>query len=77
MIRFPRTWQGWVTLFWLALRRCPTHHSTMPIDLMNGSRMCLRCSRFGAWPDGILLALRQNAMNYRLKRQAEDADVAC
>lgn len=64
-LRFPRTIKGWRTLFWLALRRCPIHHSRLHIDAtiydVGGPGYCFKCEGIGMWPRSAIDALHQNA----------------
>jgi hypothetical protein len=63
--RWPRTWHGWKTLFWLWLGRCPIHHCALSIDFPlyddGRSAYCFKCSGVGVWPQGAREALWQNA----------------
>ena len=65
-IRWPRTFKGWMTLFWLALGRCPIHKRPLHVDDLtydDGRRAyCLHCDGIGIWPQGAREALRQNAI---------------
>jgi hypothetical protein len=63
--RFPKTLGGWRTLFWLALGRCPIHHSKLNVDWPpyddGVSAYCFMCEGIGIWPQGARVALWQNA----------------
>lgn len=67
--RFPRTFKGWRWLFWLAIGRCPIHHSPLRIDNIfhddGRSAYCFDCEGVGIWPQGATEALRQNELANR------------
>ena len=64
MKRYPKTWSGWKTLFWLTIHRCPIHHSKLRCDnsIYDNGRdaYCFKCNGIGVWPNSAGEALRQN-----------------
>lgn len=62
--RYPKTLRGWKTLFWLAIHRCPIHHTRLHIDStiydVGGPGYCFKCEGVGIWPRSASDALDQN-----------------
>ena len=79
MIRFrdliwPKTFQGWRTLFWLTLRMCPIHKRSLTSDPWSPSGSilyCFKCDGVGIWPRGLMESVYQNTMTIR--REESDA----
>lgn len=76
--RFPRKAAGWRRLFWLTLRRCPTHHrrlsrvSNPPDDQL--THFCFDCPDVSMWPVGFFKILYLNWLaDYRKKEAARSA----
>lgn len=74
MIRWPRTFRGWKMLFWIALGRCPIHHTRLNVDwkLYDNGRdaYCFDCG-VGRWPQTASAALRENHLAFEQKKQRE------
>lgn len=73
-MRFPRTWKGWRTLFWLAIHRCPEHHTRLHIDAtiydLGGPGYCFKCYGIRMWPRSWRDALEQNRRATDLPKSA-------
>lgn len=71
-IRWPRSWKGWKTLFWLFLHRCPFHHSKLLEDPWTGgdTLFCFKCDGVAMWPGDAIVALRGNHFAHE-KHKAE------
>jgi hypothetical protein len=62
-MRFPKTCNGWIALFWLTLRRCPRCHGPLCRDWPQydtGGLWCLAGGGINV-PEGFIQALRWNA----------------
>ena len=72
-MRFPRTREGWIALFWLTLRRCPKCHGHLLRDWPIYDTCGLWCMRCGGLnvPEGFFEALRWNKEAERIPESAE------
>lgn len=72
-IKWPRTIHGWKILFWLALGRCPIHHTPLNIDWPpyddGRTAYCFKCG-VAVWPQGMWEALRQNYLAAQQKSKS-------
>lgn len=78
-VRWPRTWKGWKTLWWLFLNRCPVHHTPLREDpWMYGNTSTLfcfekpECEGVSMWPGSMIDALRGNHFVWKKEQEAKN-----